>query len=87
MKNKLAIRVIIAVITIILIILCATGLLDYMITYKYHIEQNFDHSDLVVSFKERKNEIELITVYLKIFIVYLLALLGYFIYEIFSKNK
>lgn len=85
-KNKHFFKIAIIIITLILIAICSFELFDYMITYKYHIEQNFDHKDMVVSYNERKIEIDMIIIFLKMFIVYLLTIASYFLYKVFSKK-
>jgi len=61
--NKPLFKITIIIITLILIVICSFELFDYMITYKYHIEQNFDHKDIVVTYIGRKTEIELIMIF------------------------
>lgn len=85
-KNKHFFKFTIIITTLILTAICVFELFDYMITYKYHIEENFDHKDIVLSYEGRKTEIVLIMIYLKVFIVYLLTISSYFIYKIFSKK-
>ena len=84
--NKPLFKITIIIITLILIVICSFELFDYMITYKYHIEQNFDHKDIVVTYIGRKTEIELIMIFLKVFLAYLLTIAGYFVYKMFSKK-
>jgi cytochrome bd-type quinol oxidase subunit 1 len=84
-KNKGKFNLIITILSVLLLVFCSLELINYMIEYKYKIEQNFDQSNLVVSYKSRKIEIELIMNYLKIFIAYLLIITGFFMYRLFHK--
>jgi hypothetical protein len=77
---------IITIVSITLVVFCSLSLLNYMVEYKYHIDENFDHTDLVYSYKSRKIEIETITGYLKFFIAYLIIITSYFLYRLFSKK-
>lgn len=86
--NKNFFKYIILVVTLVLVLVSSVELLDYMITYKYHIEENFDHKEMIVSYKERKIEIEKIIIYLKIFIAYFILIIGYITYLITTdKHK
>jgi len=85
--GKKLLYLIIAVASVLLVVFCSLSLLNYMIEYKYHIDENFNHTDLVYSYKSRKIEIETITCYLKIFITYSIMIAGYFLYRLFSKKE
>jgi len=86
-KSEKLLYSIIAVVSISLIVFCLLSLLNYMVEYKYHIDENFDHTDLVYSYKSRKVEIETITGFLKVFIAYLIMVVCYFLYRLFSKKE
>jgi len=85
--NKNYFKYLIIITTLVLIFVCSIELLNTMITYKYHIEENFDHKEMIISYKERKIEIERIIVYLKIFITYFILIVGYLSYQIISKKN
>ena len=85
--SKKLLYLIFALASILLVVFCSLSLLNYMVEYKYHIDENFDHTDLVYSYKSRKIEIETITGFLKIFIVYLIVIISYFLYRLFSKKN
>lgn len=86
-KNKINFHLLIAIVSILLIVVCFLSLIDYMVEYKYEIDENYDQTDLIYSYKSRKVEIETITIYLKVFIVYLIVITSYFFYRLFSKKK
>ena len=87
LRGKKIFYLIITIVSVLLIVYCSLSLFDCMIEYKYKIDQNFDHSDLVISFKNRKFEFDIIMGYLKIYIVYLLVVTSYFSYKLFSKKN
>lgn len=72
--------------SVILIVFCSFEIINYMVEYKYHIEENFDHSDMVVSYQSRKSEIDLILISLKIFAGYFLIMTIFFFYKLFKKS-
>jgi cell division protein FtsL len=86
-KGEKILYLLIAVVSISLIVFCFLSLLNYMVEYKYHIDENFDHADLVHSYKSRKIEIETITGYLKVFIAYLIMITSYFLYRLFFRKR
>lgn len=84
MKNN-TFNIIIISISVILIVFCSLICLNYMITYKYYIDENFDQKDLIYTYNSYKQEIHIILNYIKIFIIYLLIILLYFINHIIRK--
>lgn len=84
-KGEKTIYLIISIVSVLLFVFCALSLFNYEVEYKYHIDENFDHADLVYSYQSRKLEIEAITGYLKVFIGYLFVMISYFMYKLFSK--
>lgn len=87
-RNEKILYLVIIIVSILLVIFCSLSLLNYMIEYKYHIDENFDHADLIYSYQSRKIEIETIIGYLKVFIVYLIVITSFSLYRLFfQKNK
>jgi hypothetical protein len=80
-KSKKIVYLLITIFSITLIVYCFGELIDSMITYKYHFEDYFDDVDKFISYESRKIELEIITNYLKIFMVYLLIITVYFLYR------
>ena len=74
------------VLSIILIAFCSFEIINYLIEYKYHIDENFDQSDMIVSYHSRKSEMDLIIISLKVFIVYFIIITIFFSYKYFKKS-
>lgn len=74
------------IISVILIIHSSLALINYMLSYKYEIDHNFDHSDFMDTYKSRKIEIEIILLYTKLFIGYFSIITIYFIHKIYKKK-
>jgi amino acid transporter len=81
-KNKGNFNLIVITISILFFVFCTYNLFNYVTEYKYCIASNMKHSDLLYSYKSLKNENEIIMVYLKMFIVYLLTITSYFSYRL-----
>ena len=67
-------------------VFCFYELINYSIEYYDKIRVNIEQADIIVSYKQSKNELELIIGYLKIFIIYLLTITSYISYKVFSKK-
>lgn len=80
-KGKITFNVIMLVITMIFILYSSMFLLNCMIEYKYHIDQNFDHAKMYITYLDRKTELLIVMRYLKISISYLIFIFIYFIYK------
>ena len=78
----LSFTVILLLVTLLLVILSGSALLNYMVEYEYHISQNFDNSDIVMSLNSRDTEISAILFYLKALIAYFFVVIGYLWYRI-----
>ncbi len=72
-------------VTLILIVVGASVILNYMVEYKYNIDNNYDKTDIVMSVKARSSEINSILFYSKVLIGYFLVIIGYLWYRL--KNK
>ena len=83
-KTKGIFKLIIIIVSISLLVFCFTGLAHYVEEYSRCIKSNFNHSDLIYSYKSQKTEMDLILGYLKIFIAYLLVVICYFVYKLSS---
>ena len=81
-KGKITFNVIMLVITMIFILYSSMFLLNCMIEYKYHIDQNFGHAKMYITYSDRKTELLMVMRYLKISISYLIFIFIYFIYKI-----
>ena len=81
-KGKITFNVVMLVITMIFILYSSMFLLNCMISYKYHIDQNFDHATMYITYSARKTELLMMMRYLKISISYFIFLFIYFIYRI-----
>ena len=84
-KIKITFNVVMLIITIAFIVFSLMFLLNCMIEYKYHIDQNFDHSMLYFTYSACKLELLSVMWYLKFCIGYFILILLYFIYRIQSK--
>ena len=84
-KVKITFNVVMLIITIAFIVFSSMFLLNCMIEYKYHIDENFDHSNLYFTYSDRKLELLSVMWYLKFCIGYFILILLYFIYRIQSK--
>ena len=84
-KSKITFNIIILIITIIFIACSSIYLLNCMIEYKYHIEENFDHANLYYTYSDRKWELSELMLYLKCCIAYFIFIFIYFIYQIRNK--
>ena len=80
-KGKITFNDIMLVITMIFILYSSMFLLNCMIEYKYHIDQNFDHAKMYITYLDRKTELLIVMRYLKISISYLIFIFIYFIYK------
>ena len=83
-KTK-AIRLII-IVSMLFMVFCFYELISYSIEYNDKIRVNIEQADIIVSYKQSKNELELIIGYLKIFIICLLTITSYISYKLFSKK-
>ena len=81
-KGKITFNIVMLVITIIFILYSSMFLLNCMIDYKYHIDENFDHANLYLTYSARKTELLMVMRYLKICISYFIFIFFYFIYRI-----
>lgn len=81
-KGKITFNVVMLVITMIFILYSSMFLLNCMIEYKYHIDQNFDHAKMYITYSDRKTELLMVMRYLKICISYFIFIFIYFIYRI-----
>lgn len=73
------------IITMIFILYSSMFLLNCMIDYKYHIDENFDHANLYFTYSVRKWELLELMSYLKFSLAYFILILFYFIYRIRKK--
>jgi hypothetical protein len=80
-KSKKVVYLLIVIFSIALIVYCLGELIDCMIMYKYHFEDNFDDVDRTISYDSRKIELEIILNYLKVFMIYLFIITVYFLYR------
>jgi hypothetical protein len=86
-KNKLRVfqlssTWILMIITIVFIVINISAIINYMVEYKYNIDENFDKSDIVMSLNSRDTEISAILFYLKALIAYFFVVIGYLWYRI-----
>lgn len=79
-KGKITFNIVVLIITIIFITYSSIFLLNCMIEYKYHIEENFDQANLYLTYSDRKWELLGVMSYLKISLVYSILVLFCFIY-------
>ena len=89
-KNKFksihfSVTLILMLVTIILIIVSVSIILNYMVEYKYSIDNNYNKADIVLSMKSRSSEINSILFYSKVLIAYFLVIIGYLWYRL--KNR
>ncbi len=85
---SLSFTVILLIVTLLLVVLSGAAVLNYMVEYEYHINQNFDKSDIVMSLNSRDAEISAILFYLKALIAYFFVVIGYLWYRIdVSKDE
>lgn len=84
--NKTRVNRMIIIISILFVAFCSYELINYSIEYKDKIRANINQTDIIVSYKQSKIELELIIGYLKIFIIYLLTNTIYISYKVFSKK-
>jgi amino acid transporter len=80
-----SVTLILMLVTVILIIVGVSVILNYMVEYKYSIDNNYDKTDIVMSVKSRSSEINSILFYSKVLIGYFLVIIGYLWYRL--KNK
>ncbi len=80
-----SVTLILMLVTVILIIVGVSVILNYMVEYKYSIANNYDNTDIVMSVKSRSSEINSILFYSKVLIGYFLVIIGYLWYRL--KNK
>lgn len=83
---KSNIKTLVIIVSMLFIVFCFYELINYAIEYKDKIRTNLNQSDIIVSYKQSKMEIELIIRYLKIFIIYLLTITSYISYKLFSRS-
>ena len=81
-KGKITFNIVVLVITMIFILYSSMFLLNCMVEYKYHIDENFDRANLYFTYSARKNELLAVMRYLKICISYFVFIFIYFIYRI-----
>lgn len=76
-KGKIIFNIVVPIITIIFIAYSSFFLLNCMVEYKYHIEENFDQANLYLTYSDQKRELLGVMFYLKISLVYsILVLFG-----------
>jgi hypothetical protein len=80
-----SVTLILMLVTVILIVVGVSVILNYMVEYKYNIDNNYDKTDIVMSVKSRSSEINSILFYSKVLIGYFLVIIGYLWYRL--KNK
>lgn len=86
-KSKLSFNLLMIIMSAIFLVYALSFLLNCMIEYKYHIQENFDHAPLYYTYLDRKIELGVVMWYLGIGACYLLVMILYFYYQLMNKRK
>lgn len=86
-KSKNVFTIIVLIITIAFLVYSLMFLLNCMVEYKYHIDQNFDYADLCYTYSERKWELKELMYYLNFCIAYSTFVFIYFVYRMCKQCK
>lgn len=85
--SKLSFNKIALIVTLLFLVIKSLFYLDCAIYYKYHIDQNFDQSVMYQTFKAAKTEIDIVMGQLIITFAYIIFMLIYIIYHMYSENN